>query len=360
MKHLSSIVLTAAVLAAGTVACFKDPTSSLRNGPTRIVLTRSSVFLNVGGDSLQVQAELKDEQGNTYDVADATWTSANPAVAVVNIDTSQYIPYKALTRAFIHTVSVAQTKVYVATHGLTDSIQVVGVPPLFTGTVTVAAGPMLGDTVTIASMNNVTWSGTSTVTYGGQDMWIVSQTPSQIVALAKVPAANGPITLGDLTLLGTVPLTSLATATQFATADTARYYWPANTTRAGAPVIDLTGKTPANPAIVYGAQNANSATYWNYWTFTLAAPAAVTGTITWFGDGSGSDNNNPDFDLIICGPAPVASCGYADDLAGNAAAGTNMPETFTTGTLAAGQYYLRTFAYSTAGFVLYQLKVGAQ
>ena len=94
MRHLSSIVLAAAVVAAGTVACFSDPTSGGRNGASRIVLTRSSVFLDVGGDSLSVQAELKDDQGNTYDVSDATWTTGDDAVAVVNVQQGQYITTK--------------------------------------------------------------------------------------------------------------------------------------------------------------------------------------------------------------------------------------------------------------------------
>ena len=151
MKHLSSIVLTAAVLAAGTVACFKDPTSSLRNGASRIIMTRSTVFLNVGGDSLQVQAEVKDDQGNTYDVSDATWTTSNEAIAVVNPTTTQYIPYNALSRAFIHTASAGMAWVYFESHGLKDSVQVYGLPTAFDGAVASVANPSPRDTITINS-----------------------------------------------------------------------------------------------------------------------------------------------------------------------------------------------------------------
>jgi len=125
MKHLSSIVLAAAVVAAGAVACFKDPTSSLRNGASHILLTRSSVFLNVG-DSLAVQAEVKDDQGNTFDVPDAAWTTSNATVAVVNADVSKVIPLNVFSRAFIRTTGVGSAWVYFASHGLKDSVQVHG------------------------------------------------------------------------------------------------------------------------------------------------------------------------------------------------------------------------------------------
>jgi len=125
MKHLSSIVLAAAVLAAGAVACFKDPTSSLRNGASRILLTRSSVFLDVG-DSLSVQAEVKDEQGNTFGAADAVWTTSNAAIAVVNPDTTKVIPYNAFSRAFIRATGTGVAWVFIASQGLRDSVQVHG------------------------------------------------------------------------------------------------------------------------------------------------------------------------------------------------------------------------------------------
>jgi len=124
MKHLSSLVL-AAVLAAGAVACFKDPTEPLRNGPSRIQLTRSSAQLRVG-DSLQVEAEVKDDQGNTFDAADAAWTTSNAAIAVVNVDASRIIPYQAVSRAFVRATGTGAAWVFFASHGLKDSLRVNG------------------------------------------------------------------------------------------------------------------------------------------------------------------------------------------------------------------------------------------
>jgi hypothetical protein len=124
MKHLSSIVLAAAVVAAGAVACFKDPTSSARHGASRIELTYSYVVLPVG-DSLSVQAEVKDNQGNNFDASDAAWTTSNAAVAVADPDVA-YIPYNAFSRVYVRTTGVGSAWVYIATHGLKDSVQVKG------------------------------------------------------------------------------------------------------------------------------------------------------------------------------------------------------------------------------------------
>jgi len=217
MKHLSSIVLTAAVLAAGTVACFKDPTSAARKGPSRIVLTRSTIMLGVNGDSEQVQAELKDEQGNTYDVADAQWTSSNTAVAVVNVDTSQYLPYHALTRAFVHTTGAGRAWVYIETHGIKDSIQVYGLPTVFDGTVAHVANPTLNDTITIngtAALTFTTTGGdTSVVSTSGRGVWMLSRSATQLKFVA-VAAANMPVCITNLVLNGVVHIAGLcATST---------------------------------------------------------------------------------------------------------------------------------------------------
>jgi len=99
MKHLSSVVLAAAIVAAGVTACFKDPTSGLRNGAARIELNRSAITLRTG-DSLAIQAELKDEQGNVLNAASLTWSSDDAAVASVRVD-SIPIPGPAFSRGFV-------------------------------------------------------------------------------------------------------------------------------------------------------------------------------------------------------------------------------------------------------------------
>ncbi len=217
MKHLSSIVLAVAVVAAGAVACFKDPTSSLRNGASRVLLTRSSVFLPVG-DSLSVQAELKDDQGNTFDVPDATWTSSNPAVAVVNVDASRPIPLHIFSRAFIRTTGAGLAWVYFESHGLKDSVQVYGLPLVFDGTVAHVASPGPRDTITISGTTALgfTASGedTSVVTVGGIQVWMISRSATQLKFLAPPGDADATINITNLVLNGVVTVSNLdATST---------------------------------------------------------------------------------------------------------------------------------------------------
>jgi hypothetical protein len=199
-------VLAVAVVAAGAVACFKDPTSSLRNGASRILLTRSSVFIPVG-DSLSVQAELKDDQGNTFDMSDAAWTSSDAAVAVVAADVSRPVPFGIFSRAFIRTTGAGSAWVYIESHGIKDSVQVYGLPLTFNGTVTAAT-----DTVTLngSSVLTFTASGadTSVVTIGGRETWVLSRSANQMKVIA-IPGANATVTISNVVLNGVVTIASL-------------------------------------------------------------------------------------------------------------------------------------------------------
>lgn len=573
MKHLSSIVLAVAVVAAGATACFKDPTSSLRKGPNRIELTRSAVVLSTG-DSLAVQAELKDEQGNTYDAGNVQWATDNAAVATVRVDSTP-IPYNAFSRGFVlaasptggvahvtvtsgsissgfrvlnlpkrfsasmppvfrgpttvvdtiiskrpdntialdvfttgdtvvfknvagsdltldptaSTVSFGAMKAYVLARSA-DSIKVVapnsfhGRPwitkltwhgpaevgnvaidslqgdsiavakPRYRGSIVVSSGIVMtisapptgltfrtstspaasrtevfihgkrasiiqrtasllvvSDTALADSagytggviISNVDYSAgirfdslwstgaftisrvsfpgtistpatlmdtikvrapgllnaaTSNVTVGGLNAWILYRSADSIYALAKQPGA---ISVTNVTTGGvTFPSLAPARAINVPATPTGAPNEPGNNSRATATAVSLTGTTTASPLLVYGVMDAtNASDYWDYYTFTTTAVDTVTATLSWFGNGTGgasyTDTNNPDFDVIICGPAPVTSCGYGADLSGNAGSGLSQPETFTVILVVPGQYYIRTFAYVTAGPVVYQL-----
>jgi hypothetical protein len=365
MKHLSSIVLAAAVVAAGAVACFKDPTSSLRNGASRIELTRSSAFLNVG-DSLAVQAEVKDDQGNTFDLPDATWTTSDAAVAVVNPDTSKFIPYNAFSKAFIRTTGAGQAWVFFASHGLKDSVQVYGLPPTFLGTVVAPANPTNNDTITVNATAPLTFNTSaatpSVVTYGTANLgtWLISRTATQIRFVPKdAVSAGATIHISNVMLSGVVRITSL-NATTLLTNGVVFRNEPGNDALATATAITIpTGATAANPFIVYGRMTSADAS--DYFTFTLAAPAAVHAVLAWFGNGDGAHDTDPDLDLVICGPAPAA-CGYGQDLIpGNAASSAVQPETGTTGTLAAGTYVMHVLGYTlTSSTNAYMIKLNLQ
>jgi hypothetical protein len=232
MKHLRSIVLAVALIAAGATACFKDPTSSLRNGPSLIDLTRSSMFLKVG-DSLSVQAVVKDAQGNTYDAGDAAWASDVPAVAVVRKDTTVAIPFNAFSAAFIRGVSTTGgvATVSVTSHGITNQLRVVVLPVALTASATVAVSGTArtdtipgvtpdifsaGDTITFTTTaaGLLTFSPTaSLVGLGTKRAYLVSRTATVIKAIAPVgfrghpwvtgltfngPAAVGPVAIDSL------------------------------------------------------------------------------------------------------------------------------------------------------------------
>lgn len=221
MKHLSSIVLAAVVVAAGAVACFKDPTSSLRNGASRVMLDRSTAFLPVG-DSLSVQAELKDGQGNTFGVADAAWTTSDPLVAVVNADTSQTIPEAAFSRAFIRATGGGKAVVHFTSHGISDSVVVYALPPSFAGAVTFPAGLMMADTITLAATSVLTFTDSTTVTIGGVTAVILSQTAGVMKVVAGGPVAAGSkVVFTHLLLSGAVDI-SLTATTTVAVASTVR------------------------------------------------------------------------------------------------------------------------------------------
>ena len=239
MKHLSSIVLAAAVVAAGAVACFKDPTSSLRNGASHILLTRSSVFLNVG-DSLSVQAEVKDDQGNTFDAPDAAWTTSDATVAVVNADTSKVIPLNAFSRAFIRTVGAGLAWVYFESYGLKDSVQVYGLPLTFNGTVAHVASPGPRDTITINSTAALTFTASgadsSVVTIGDRQVWVLSRTATAIKVLSPGTGANEAINITNVVLNGVVHIASLYATSTVTVADATE---PANDNPATAPTLTL-------------------------------------------------------------------------------------------------------------------------
>ena len=240
MKHLRLIVLAFAVIAAGATACFKDPTSSLRNGPSRIELTRSSMVLKVG-DSLSVQAVVKDDQGNTYDAGDAAWTVDVAAIAAVRKDTTVVIPFNAYTLGFVRGVAAAGgvAIVTVTSHGLTNTVRVVILPTALTASAAVTVtGTAHADTIphalpavndvfsagdtlvftTLAGSNltfNTTGATASTVTLGTQKAYIVSRTANVVKAIAPGgvgfdghPWVTG-LTFTGTTAVGTIALDSL-------------------------------------------------------------------------------------------------------------------------------------------------------
>jgi hypothetical protein len=343
MKHLSSIVLAAAVVAAGAVACFKDPTSSLRNGASQILLTRSSVFLNVG-DSLSVQAEVKDDQGNTFDVPDAVWTTSDATVAVVNADTSKLIPLKAFSRAFIRTTGAGAAWVYFESQGLKDSVQVYGLPLSFNGTVAHVASPTPRDTITINSTAALTFTpsgaDSSVVTIDGQQVWVISRTATAIKVLSPPTAAGATINITNVVLNGVVKMASLDATSTVTVADATE---PANDDPATSPTLTLYQD-------YYGTLNGSDAD--DFVKFTTTTGDSVRIEIFWQPVGGAL----ADMDGYLLNAAGGGVCA----LDGCAAAGSSDPETVTIRLTAATTYQIDVNLYDAAAItqpIMYRIRI---
>lgn len=336
MKHLSSIVLAVALIAAGATACFKDPTSSLRNGPNRIELSRSSLFLNVG-DSISVQAEVKDAAGNTFDAADATWTSSVPAIIEVN-RAAAVVPFDAFSRAFVKAVAPGLSWVFVASHGLTDSVQVYGLPLVFNGAVTSVATPSMRDTITIAASSTLgfTASGadSSVVTVGGKQVWMLSRTASQIKFLAPPGAAGATVHITNVMLLGIVRVAGLNATTTITVNDPTE---PANDDPATAPTMTLYQD-------YYGSLSASDAD--DFVKFTTTTGDSVRIEILW--------QTDADLDGYLLN----GTGGGYGVLDGYAMAGSSDPETVTRRLAAATTYQIDVNAYAAGSMtpVIYRIR----
>ncbi len=119
-----SLVLLAVAFVAAAAGCFKDPVSDLQKGPKYISMDHQYVFLATG-DSVSVVATLKDGYGDALPATGATWTSSDPAVAVVRLDTT-FVPGNYFTRGIIRATGAtgAVTNVVVATRGISDTVVV--------------------------------------------------------------------------------------------------------------------------------------------------------------------------------------------------------------------------------------------
>ena len=74
MKNQRKAWLAAGLLALVAAACFSDPTSGLRNGPTAITVNFASVSV-AAGDSVTLIGTVRDAQGNPLPVGTVSWGS---------------------------------------------------------------------------------------------------------------------------------------------------------------------------------------------------------------------------------------------------------------------------------------------
>jgi hypothetical protein len=320
-RHLLGLAVVGLVVAA--TGCAKDPTSSLKGTPTRIVASLSKAVLTEG-DSVLVTAQVLDQQdvplGITPDVA-----SADPAMIAI---TDANRPPLNDARFYIKGLAAGAGAVTVSTGGVSTDIAVVVFPLTFGGTMSVATTGQL-DTVTIAASSLIGFDdAATTVEIEGVHTQLISITSTEIKVLALNPAAvaGATVTLNDVVFLpGTADESPIGSIDAAATIDvTGEANEPGNNDPATATAMTVDGS-------VDGVLTSTDVD--DFFVFTLTAAAALDITVTF--NGAGAD---PDIDAYLLGPAPVND-NYCD-LDGCAMGTGAQPEHTTTGVLAAGTYYL--------------------
>lgn len=335
---MKRFVTTLAAMALLT-ACFDDPTSDLRGGPSEIRLSRSVVFLNPGA-SVVVQGTLLDGQGNVLPGV-VSFSTADASVATAaDVDT---LEGQTETSGEITGVAGGATYVRASGGGVTDSIYVIVIPATFTGTIAPAT-TTVGTDIVISSTSLLTFDPDAvTVAVNGIPMFITAATASS-VSFQAAEVSGGTVTISGLKLGGTIDLPGSLDAT---TAITVTDISDNDTTTA------LAVTPPAavgDSVIVYGAMS--GADVRDYLKFTMPVTAAITVRIEFIGDGSGSDDDNPDYDLVVCTTlSATGTCSYSQDIIpGNAASSVSNPEEGTTPSVAsATRVWLRTFGYYATG-----------
>ena len=222
-----------ALLAA---ACFSDPTSSLRNGPALLELSRTTLSVR-NGDSVAVTGTLVDAQGNPLPTNGAVWESRDPNIARVTIDTVKPAPGEIFTRAFVvGTTNTPGIVTVVATvGGLSDSVRVTVTPSTFPGTWSITGTPTLdtvitgrpaplapdtqiftvGDTMVLTTPTNMTFNANANVSFGPFTGMPFFNDGSTLKVLAR-RGYFGKVTVNNMTFTGNtatgpIPVTGIQT-----------------------------------------------------------------------------------------------------------------------------------------------------
>ncbi len=198
MKRQSLVLLVVAVVAAGAAGCFSDPVSSLRSGATLFSLDHQSVFLRTG-DSVPVVAELKDKFGDALPANGSTWTSADPTIASVRLDTT-VVPGNYFTRGIILGVSKTGgwTTVIVKNGALEDTVRVTVLPAGLVASTVSFSGSAKADTFEVPAQVGPPPVPAKFFAFTAPDTLIITGTSvlhfdtSAVTAYALSPAGNAP------------------------------------------------------------------------------------------------------------------------------------------------------------------------
>jgi hypothetical protein len=202
-RHFFGAVGALAVVAL-LAGCNSDPTSSLRGGVDRVVISRTYVELDVG-QTLRINAKSYDEQGNVLTVLPEVSVS-DAAIATVTVDTVTSGDPLPQTDFVIEAVAPGSVEITATAGGVSsEPTEVIAFPTAFAGTVSVAASGLGWDIITVAATANVKFDPDETLaTINEVPAFIHSITADEIQLVSSDPAAvtGGTLRLFDLVFLG--------------------------------------------------------------------------------------------------------------------------------------------------------------
>ncbi len=291
-------------------ACKGDPTSSLRNGPSALSVTPSTLIADPTGAPIVVV--VRDGQLNPV-AADVTAKSADVTIAQVAPDTSRPFPDGA-THAFLVTgrLDGGATTVTFTSGSLDTSTTVLLVPKLLPGTLS-STTPQGGSVLTIGSTTLLKLDGVSGVTFGGGVQGLVLT--ADVDAVDVIVPFSDP---GVLNIAGVYP-TYLGSGVGYAVQGVATVtqtgsVWAGDDAPGTAPVLTLpatAGKVVPMITPLFGGNNAASCVQPTaqgpcmFYQFTVAASTKLTFSVDW--DGNPSDST--DINLFACAsPYNAATC----------------------------------------------------
>lgn len=218
MKRQHVNLIAATLTALGLAGCFDDPTSSLRNGPVVVDLDKTAVTITAG-DSIIVEARIRDEQGNLLPVTGTTWASDDQTTAAVNSAALQ-LPADGSSRAYVLGVKAIGgiTWVRATGRGVTDSLRVTVLPASLAPVGNAATvGTLRADTASGSAFSardtlvvtmtdpgllfDTTTGAGSRLGLAGSRPYVLSRTTTEIKAVARGPH-HGPIAVTNVRFLG--------------------------------------------------------------------------------------------------------------------------------------------------------------
>ena len=266
---MKRFVTTLAAVALLT-ACFDDPTSSLRSGPSQIRLSRSLAFLNPG-TSVVVEATLLDQQGNVLPGV-VSFSTADASVATAaDVDTLEGLTE---TSGEITGVAAGATYVRVTGGGLTDSIFVVVVPTTFPGTFS-AATTTIGNTISVTASGIFSFdTATAAVIIDGAPALLLSKSSTELT-FAPTVTTDGLVHVEGLVVLGNIAIGGLEATATLTVTDPSE---PGNDAPAGGATITLPAAT-GDSVVVYGSTGGSDVD--DFFTITTTTGDSLDIVVDW-------------------------------------------------------------------------------